>query len=1011
MIYVFFDNLPSMVGIVDLYKTSADQSLPIHKRYDFRFIASNKATKETLGKFSPIKDVVKKTLDGYLAREELELPEYFLTLWTKNMVKCLKNGKMVKFSYPRYVHSGYVPKEDDLFTDQVIWKRCTIDMMGRSSTGAPRFYFMAEEVIKEGVTKYKTLALEREYRNKLESLQSNIEQRVDHCTEIRLKYILESIPQIVWVTDSRGVIEFVNRKWIDFLGVDAPGQRLSWASLASDVSGSGEATDRLWVDCLVNTKRFEAEILLNSPAGGSDRWFLVRAEPYRETSGGPVRWIGSCTDTHDQKTAQDRIEKAEKCKAIFLQTMSHEMRTPLAGIIGMNSWLISSETLSSDQLDCCKTVNMCADALLKLITNILDLSKLEENKITLEEAEFTPNKIVEDSVDIVAALVEKKNLEIIYQIDFNTLPVVVGDYYRIIQVMTNLLSNSVKFTPEGGTIRVGCSFDPLSLSQSSSHLTSRHMGGRYGKIQFWVEDTGIGIPEAGREKLFQAFSQYDASMSRKYGGSGLGLAISKRLTQVLGGDIWFRSEPKKGSVFNFTVQVFFPDANNSPFLKCLAAVPARRSPLLPDPNILQQSPTMVSQSGNKQSQVILMTTRQEFAAMVTGWTREWELGTNVVTSIAEMSTVIDELKANVQVGKKLDVAFLIDEPEWKNVAEDSSQQDLLVRYTNDTNTNFKPILVGYNKPSQLMPLLKRPIKNKTLREMLETNLLYFTKSNAIELPPIITFQSPGSLASLGGGGGGGDALSHEQQQQQLQIQQQQQHQQSRPNPQVKHRLDEDDNEEESDDTFDDSSPVPTFKRARRCSPLAIYDSISCNFSPSPLIQSPGLVLPQFTFDSSQSPNRKNSFNLDNEVPLEQIGGKYPLKIMVAEDSLVNQKVAKRYLTRMGYDGDEIVFVVNGKEAVEYLEKNEMVDVVLMDMQMPELDGCGATSKIRQMFPNSGPHIVGMTANAFSEDKDKCLLSGMCQYLAKPVKLEDLALELKRAWFTRKDFRVCMCKVL
>eukprot|EP01132_Coremiostelium_polycephalum_P007595 gene7595-9339_t len=1087
LLNVLFNSIPIMLGVCDLYDISCTRSPYTSqdtKNYDFKFILANQCTYDSLEIF--LKENVKnriKNFGGHFSSKELGLPQYFSTLWIQNMLKSMRKKKRVKFIYPRYVDSGEIPTSEDFYSERIVWKKSTMYHIGESEEGHPRFYYTSEEVTKEEFKKEKII---KEFKNRLENLENRIEQRVDECIEIRFKYVLESIPQMVWVTDNNGKIEFVNRQWKDYLGIDHSGKYLSWNDISKP--SKGVEINRLWQDSLKNMRRFETEMQLQS-ISGEYRWFLVRAEPYFEpmtcfegestknfnintiisNSANYVKWIGSCTDLNDQKTAQDRIESAEKSKAVFLQTMSHEMRTPLAGIMGMNSWLISSsQSLTSDQLDCCHTINMCAEALLVLINNILDLSKLEENKIILEETEFSPTKIVEDSVDIVSTQAEQKRLDIIYQVNYQNLPNVIGDFYRIRQVLTNLISNSVKFTPTNGQIIVGCevvedsktspklpiSRKRINTTDFNNNLNSNNnlnnnnnnnkvfnnnntttttnkilnssnhsiimadqkkinLNGQYGKLKFWVIDNGIGIPEEGREKLFQTFSQYDASTTRKYGGSGLGLAISKRLTQLLGGDIWFESQKGKGSSFHFIVEVFFPDDAVHPF--CETSVTSNLSDIS-----LSYSPTARKQEINfNDNQSILVTSSPKIFLLIKNetlkdslhqWILEWSTEIEIHHSMTSLLDIVTELKSRSQT---IDILLLIEDSFWAQHFQDQLiifQQ--LDKFRSDSTLNIKSFLLGFsNSNFANIPLLKKPVKYHQLKDCLYSNLLYFkaATTSIIDTMKESIQQIKNNNLFPSNGTNNNKQLT------------------TTTTTTTTTRTTTSFNNNTSDIALTISPANKKCKLSNSTNNCNINTTTSQPNQQLQLIAQPqqqqqqpqqldivmspgpthGLIPTTTTTTTTTTTStraRRNSVVNDTDIPLEMTGSRYPLKIMVAEDSQVNQKVASRFLTRLGYPKEDIVFVVNGKQVLNYLENNEMVDVILMDMQMPELDGCEATNRIRNNYPTTGPHIIGLTANAFNEDKDKCLLSGMCQYLAKPVKLEILAVELKRAWLTRSNVK-------
>ncbi|MBF0229409.1 MAG: response regulator [Desulfamplus sp.] len=241
-------------------------------------------------------------------------------------------------------------------------------------------------------------------------------------------------------------------------------------------------------------------------------------------------------------------QMADIAKSSFLANMSHEIRTPMNAVINMNRLLLDTP-LNEEQKDYAETAMLSSEMLLSLINNILDFSKIEAGKLEIENIDFNLTDITKSVIKIIEFKAKEKGLLLEQRIEPDVYPYLVGDPVRIRQIILNFLNNAIKFTEQGGVI--------LHLS-TESDLENENINGseknRYTTVRFEIKDTGIGISEEHKEKLFQSFSQEEASISRKYGGTGLGLAISKQLAELMGGKVGVESQKGVGSTFWFTVR-------------------------------------------------------------------------------------------------------------------------------------------------------------------------------------------------------------------------------------------------------------------------------------------------------------------------------------------------------------------------------------------------------------------------------------------------------------------------
>ncbi len=242
--------------------------------------------------------------------------------------------------------------------------------------------------------------------------------------------------------------------------------------------------------------------------------------------------------TLEASRARDEALAASKAKSEFLATMSHEIRTPMNAIIGFTELLLHKMGLNEDQRQYVERIHGSSKALLQIINDILDFSKIEAGKLDIESVDFNFNQVLNDIRNMYSQQAEKKGINLTFKVDDTIPAMLIGDPLRVTQIITNLISNALKFT-EQGSVTVTAN---LVEEQDNSLI-----------IEFCCRDTGIGIPQSAQEKLFSAFTQADSTTTRRYGGTGLGLSICRSLVGMMGGEIWLRSKVGNGTSFYFTL--------------------------------------------------------------------------------------------------------------------------------------------------------------------------------------------------------------------------------------------------------------------------------------------------------------------------------------------------------------------------------------------------------------------------------------------------------------------------
>lgn len=702
-------------------------------------------------------------------------------------------------------------------------------------------------------------------------------------------------------------------------------------------------------------------------------------------------------------------QKSEQAKENFLATMSHEIRTPVNGIIG-HAELLNDTDISDEQRRLLSMITISSNNLMKLINEVLDLPNLISGHIILSKEVIDVSELVESVIDVVSPKSFEKGLDLTYFIEPSVPQEIIGDSKRIGQILLNLCNNALKFT-EKGEVFIGVT----QIDQIEDNIV---------ELLFEVKDTGIGIPASKIKKLFKAYSQTDASISRKFGGTGLGLAISAQLIELMKGKIWVESVVGKGTRFIFTLKCQIPNIttparyNTEEFigLKCL---------------VISENPTMRYILGRrfKQWKINAKIVSKFEEAQNTLGIEEFKI--LIVDIVSESKKAIMFLKANQinPIGKIPSIALV---SLGKNANPDLPQiSDETITKPLKTETLAKTITNIIHK--------KKKIENSTIKtqqdasisllgnflstEKIKQTKILVAEDNPVNQKLIVSILKKmgfepklvenGKLAVEEEECGNYDIILMDLQMPEMDginatkniiI-----NSRGRKRPKIialTANAMPGDKERCLDAGMDDYISKPIQFQVLQDSLKKWIELSETNID---LNKNKQNSAPEVFKNSENSPNINISNqenvekNLDSKKePLKELASMssqesttkstQELKILVAEDNVVNQKLILSILKKLGYTAK---LVENGALAVEAATK-EKFDIIIMDLQMPVMDGLDASRNIKASNEiNPKPIIIALTANAMAGDKERCLNAGMDDYMTKPIQIKVLEENLKK----------------
>jgi HAMP domain-containing protein/signal transduction histidine kinase/CheY-like chemotaxis protein len=707
-----------------------------------------------------------------------------------------------------------------------------------------------------------------------------------------------------------------------------------------------------------------------------------------------------------RKSLEEKAEQltlTSKYKSEFLANMSHELRTPLNSLLILAQQLFENQegNLTEKQVRFAKTIHSCGDDLINLINDILDLSKIESGYISADFITVRFNEITSFVETTFKHISESKSLRFTIEMDDHLPPSLETDIQRLNQILKNLLSNAFKFTEKGEVKLRIYEANRNWKSNNPSLDTARQV------VAFEIRDTGIGISKDKQNIIFEAFQQAEGSTSRKYGGTGLGLSISRGLADLLGGSIELESDAQQGSTFTLFLPLEYnpnlvkkekPNTGISEYELAqneekIAIETIQHGMKLPERD-LENLNELINETGDDKNNIVLgdkvvlvVEDDLRFGKIMIDKAHETDLKVVIASHFGEVFDLVNKFSP---IAVTLDVK-LPDGSGWKII-------DL---FKNDMNFRHIPIYLISGEENRLLAMKRgargfyqKPLKNETLTELFEDirqfkdkpqQKLLVIEDNVQDSSQIVKMLSNGDKLEISLATSGKEGLEL------LKSN-------SYDGVILDYML---------PDTkgMDFISEVHAIKKLQTM-PVLVYSAKDFNPKEQTLLKQYANKVIVKSVDSLEQLLEETVLHLHiNHKDLLPEKRRIIENLRLKEDILVGKNVLivdddvrNLFALTTAFEKYQInaLTAESGQEAINTLNENSHIDIVLMDIMMPEMDGYETTQKIRREHKNNNLPIIAVTAKAMKGDREKCIEAGASDYITKPVKIDQL-LSLMRVW--------------